>query len=359
MNKVKLNSSTLLLVSLLFLSCFAGLTYQAFQINSRLQYDAEAINNAGIIRGSIQRYSKLVMAGCVPECTPVKHVIDDHLSRFIDHRYPNEDIRSDQLFRQKLLELRDLWQQLQQLSAPEQIHLAHGQQDFITLSEKVWAHADQTVFIAQKRSEYRLDNLDLFYPLIFLLFVLSMGLLILVFKTVRYELEYEVGKDPLTGLNNRRVFDHELAQKIALSKRYNTPLSLIYIDIDHFKAINDQHGHECGDILLKEVASFITANIRNVDIFCRIGGEEFAIIVPDSDKADCLKLAQKLLSEISHHEFHACINITASIGISTYHPSMDLGAFVNSADNAMYKAKQSGRNRIEVCSLDEQLNSVF
>ena len=358
MNKTRLNSSTLLLISLLFMSCFAALTYQAFQINSRLQYDAEAINNAGIIRGSIQRFSKLVLTGCVPECAPVKTIIDSHLSRFIEHSYPSEDIRSDQLFHQKLLELRELWQQLQQLSDPGYMQVANNRQNFVALSEKVWEHADQTVFIAQKRSEQRLNNLDLFYPLILLLFVLSMGLLVLVFKTVRFELEYEVGTDPLTGLKNRRVFNRELEQKMALSKRYSSPLSLIYIDIDHFKAINDQHGHECGDILLKEVASFITANIRNVDIFCRIGGEEFAIIVPDCNEADCLKLAQKLLSGMSSHQFHCCIAITASIGISSYHPNMDLAAFVNSADNAMYKAKQSGRNRIELYSLNETVNSL-
>ena len=353
MHKTKFTTSTLLLISLVFMSCFAALTYHAFHVNTQLRFDAETINKAGIIRGSIQRFSKMALVGCEQKCPQIKQLIDEHLTQFIDAEYHTEDVRSYSAFRQKLIELRALWLNLYKIT--EQFHLdpsAANQKDLVDLSELLWALADQTVYVAQRRSEEMHTQLTFFYPMILFLFISSAGLLILVFKTVRFELEYHVGKDPLTGLNNRRVFNKELVRKVDSSKRYGNPLSLLYIDIDHFKEVNDQHGHACGDKILKELAKLVASNIRKVDIFCRIGGEEFAIIVPDTDLSHCLQLAKKLLNETAQHSFAHQINITASIGICAYDKTMNLQDFINSADNAMYKAKHGGRNRIEVHTLE-------
>jgi diguanylate cyclase (GGDEF)-like protein len=158
--------------------------------------------------------------------------------------------------------------------------------------------------------------------------------------------------DPLTELFNRRHFETVLEKEFHKTRRYNIPLSCLMIDIDKFKDINDEYGHRAGDSVLQETAQIIKKTLRDVDIAARWGGEEFVVLLPQTNKEDALQCASRMLKAMSEHRFSNIPDrkITVSIGIASVpHPSIDSGeALVNASDVAMYEAKKKGRNRIEV-----------
>lgn len=157
--------------------------------------------------------------------------------------------------------------------------------------------------------------------------------------------------DPLTGLFNRRRFESILTLEFKKASRYQTPLSCMMIDIDHFKSINDAYGHRAGDIILKEIANIIQRNIRDVDTASRWGGEEFAVLIPNTTKENSIQPANRILKAVSKHSFPdiAGRNVTVSIGIADLmDPAItDEERLVHAADLAMYEAKRKGRNRVE------------
>lgn len=157
--------------------------------------------------------------------------------------------------------------------------------------------------------------------------------------------------DPLTGLFNRRRFESILTLEFKKAQRYQTPLSCMMIDIDHFKEINDTYGHKVGDSILKEIGNIIQKAIREVDTVSRWGGEEFAVLVPNTSRENAIQPATRILTGVSRHAF-ADIGgkrITVSIGIAdiTDPAITDEEKLVHAADLAMYEAKRKGRNRIE------------
>jgi len=161
--------------------------------------------------------------------------------------------------------------------------------------------------------------------------------------------------DPLTGLYNRRYFQELLKKEFSRVHRYSIPLSILMLDIDHFKKINDKFGHQAGDSVLKEFASIITSSIRrDIDIVARWGGEEFIILLPQTTIDGAKETALRLLSKIDSFRFSALPptkNVTTSIGVvSTLSEEVDsIEKLIKLADNALYKAKELGRNRVETC----------
>jgi two-component system cell cycle response regulator len=150
--------------------------------------------------------------------------------------------------------------------------------------------------------------------------------------------------DPLTGLANRRSLEVQLEKNYGFAKRYGHPLSVIMMDIDHFKQYNDSHGHVEGDRLLVKVANIFLKALRIADYVFRYGGEEFLVMLPGTDIADSCKAAERLRRVVE-----SGAGITISLGVSSYHESLQGGeALIREADNALYKAKQNGRNRVEV-----------
>ncbi|MFO7541670.1 MAG: diguanylate cyclase [Thiobacillus sp.] len=156
--------------------------------------------------------------------------------------------------------------------------------------------------------------------------------------------------DQLTGLPNRRSAMDQLGQAWSAATRSGTPLSVMVIDIDHFKSINDAHGHATGDMVLRECAAKLRASARREDSVCRIGGEEFLVICPNTDIRDVLQSAERLRASLAAKPFvigQANKIITASIGVSTRQAeTADIDALVSEADQALYAAKNSGRNRV-------------
>lgn len=167
-----------------------------------------------------------------------------------------------------------------------------------------------------------------------------------VTKEEMYKLDLEklTITDTLTGVGNRRYFTTKIEENISLAKRYKFPLSLIMLDIDHFKQVNDKHGHGVGDNVLIEYTKLISSMIREADIFCRIGGEEFVIIVPYADAQKATKFAEKIRKKVA--EYKVVLPITMSFGVTEYIQGEDSDHILTRVDEALYEAKENGRNQV-------------
>ena len=157
--------------------------------------------------------------------------------------------------------------------------------------------------------------------------------------------------DPLTGLHNRRYMEGHLKTLVTDSIRSGRTLSMLVADIDHFKLVNDTYGHDAGDIVLKEFSVCLKRNTRGIDLACRLGGEEFVIIMPDTDIARAYQVAERLRATVAASTFpinpELAIRVTASVGIGTLERSNDTPeTMFKRADNALYAAKRRGRNRV-------------
>lgn len=165
-------------------------------------------------------------------------------------------------------------------------------------------------------------------------------------KIYQKELEIINITDTLTKIRNRHYYNQEIKKEIANSNRYDYPLSLVIFDIDHFKDINDKYGHDVGDNILCEYTKFISSNLRKGDIFCRIGGEEFALIFPHTNIKNAYNVVDKLRIKIENHSDK--IPVTMSFGVAQYVKDESLELFFKRADEALYEAKNSGRNRVVI-----------
>ncbi len=174
-------------------------------------------------------------------------------------------------------------------------------------------------------------------------------------RSTQQKLAEQAITDELTGLKNRRAFDERLAEEFRRAQRYSDPVSLIMLDLDHFKRVNDQYGHPFGDVVLRGAADRIRASTRDPDICARYGGEEFAIILPKTHVQGAMALAERIFRTLrgkTHTvgegaESHG-FRVTASIGISFF-PSKDVTSpelLVKFADEALYRAKRGGRDGI-------------
>lgn len=174
------------------------------------------------------------------------------------------------------------------------------------------------------------------------------------------ELYTQASIDFLTGLYNRRFFDRELELAVERAKRERLVFSLILMDIDHFKIINDRYGHVMGDEVLKRLGALIKNTFRKIDIPARYGGEEFAIILPGTGFEGALSAARRFQKRLSQEEFGPSENpfkVTVSMGVGTYRPLSKLSAqeFLKEVDYFLYRAKEAGRNQIFPSSPEDKL----
>lgn len=164
--------------------------------------------------------------------------------------------------------------------------------------------------------------------------------------SAKKELESLSMIDQLTKIYNRRKLDEVLFHEFNRAIRYEKPLSVMLIDIDFFKKINDTHGHQIGDEVLQNVAQIFQDHIRSTDYVGRYGGEEFMIICPETQKDAALILAQKLRQIIEEYPFKVVKSVTVSIGVSEYAPELSVADVIEKSDKALYKAKAQGRNQV-------------
>lgn len=160
-------------------------------------------------------------------------------------------------------------------------------------------------------------------------------------------LEHLIVEDELTGIYNRHYFNQVIDQEIKRHHRYQTPLSMLFIDVDHFKDINDQYGHDIGDLVLKMMSKTIQTLLRDTDVFCRVGGEEFVVIMPQTKLDDAIKMAERIRETISTLDEEPLPKpITISLGVAELENDENQGAFYKRADHALYRAKHLGRNQV-------------
>lgn len=162
------------------------------------------------------------------------------------------------------------------------------------------------------------------------------------------ELEILSSTDNLTKIYNRAKIDDFLRREIDRARRYQRVLSIMILDIDHFKQVNDQYGHQTGDAVLKEFANIISNNLRQSDLFGRWGGEKFLIICPETDLPSACTVAEKLRKMIEEFSFSSVGHKTASFGVTCLTPGDDEESLIKKADEALYSAKNSGRNKVGV-----------
>ncbi|MBS9477953.1 GGDEF domain-containing protein [Ancylobacter radicis] len=155
--------------------------------------------------------------------------------------------------------------------------------------------------------------------------------------------------DTLTGLPNRRSFDMAVVERVEIARRRNQPLALIMFDIDHFKAINDWHGHDAGDAVLREIGRCLRHGQRDSDMAFRMGGEEFILLLPATDLTQGTLVADRLrkqLGDVNIDKDGQRISVTTSAGVALLRPGDDAASLLQRADAALYSAKRSGRNRV-------------
>jgi len=177
--------------------------------------------------------------------------------------------------------------------------------------------------------------------------------------------------DMLTKVNNRRSFDQEIIRELSRASRNKTPLSCLFIDLDYFKLVNDNFGHQIGDKVLRSVGLLLKQSLRKTDFVARYGGEEFAILLPNCDEEKAIEIGNQLRNKILHMVIHNNDNepfrISASIGVTSCRygsfafDNLDAQAhaLLKAADDAVYQAKEKGRNRIEYRSLPEMKPELF
>lgn len=165
--------------------------------------------------------------------------------------------------------------------------------------------------------------------------------------------------DSITKLYVHRYFQLRLEEEVARSRRYNSTISLLMCDIDHFKDINDTYGHQQGDMMLREISKILRQNVRTTDIAARYGGEEFAIILPETTQADAKIVAERIRRDVSNYEFPSIISgqppikCSMSIGVAGFPLNADdKDQLIQKADSSLYRAKDMGRNKVILCGID-------
>jgi two-component system, cell cycle response regulator len=178
-------------------------------------------------------------------------------------------------------------------------------------------------------------------------------------RAVQYQkqLEHQTQTDSLTGLYNRRAFEKRLAEEFERARRHDHPLSLLMLDVDNFKNVNDTYGHSGGDAALVKISEVLRAATRQSDFPSRFGGEEFVLILPETNDENAAIVAERVLCEIRSSVFSAnqtCFSLTISVGISstTIRPYVNANEMIEDADRALYKAKHSGKDRVEIFQPD-------
>ncbi|HQS37625.1 MAG TPA: diguanylate cyclase, partial [Methylotenera sp.] len=174
-------------------------------------------------------------------------------------------------------------------------------------------------------------------------------------KFLMDKLSLQARLDYLTNLSNRRHFMEQADAELQRARRYQNPLALLMIDIDHFKTINDNYGHKTGDLVLQKLSAMLIDSLRQVDIVGRIGGEEFAILLPESKLENAVEVAERLRVQVANTklalESGQLVRFTVSIGVALLDkPDINLDTLFSSADEALYQAKNTGRNRVCIAS---------
>lgn len=334
------------LLVLLFCSVlFSG--YIAISQLKSFSNDAVTINNFGIIRGSIQRISKQELAGVETErliARVDKLIVKEKSAKFLTTLHISEIYKKK--FNQEIKQLEISWKELKLLINQK----GNNQKLKDTLyyqSEICWDHANKVVYSAQKISEKKYESYKkVLVKIILFVGLFILGIILLVYKIVHKRLEVDAITDTLTKLYNRSYFDKTLSKQRRLSSRYLSTFSLLLIDVDFFKNVNDDFGHQKGDTILIMLAQLLLKNSREHDYIFRYGGEEFALILPHTEQANAEIMAEKYRKLVSENDFGLNRELTVSIGVSQFAKDESIESLIRRVDSALYQAKSQGRNKV-------------
>jgi diguanylate cyclase (GGDEF)-like protein/PAS domain S-box-containing protein len=170
-------------------------------------------------------------------------------------------------------------------------------------------------------------------------------------KSLQQELELRAHIDFLTGIPNRRYFMELAEHELARAQRYASDVAIFMLDVDFFKQVNDEHGHKAGDKVLQNIAQIMQSMLREVDVLGRIGGEEFAIVLPQTNQQRAIEVAERLRNQVANSKMlldnGLSLNVTLSIGVAVMTPQhCDLDSMLGQADKGLYQAKAGGRNQV-------------
>lgn len=337
-------------INFLLFTLFCGVIISGYTSIHQLEIfhnEALSINNLGVIRGSIQRITKRELSN-INSNVLIEEI--DMLITSEKERYQNnnQDItKAEQKnISNQFTRLEIAWNELKKLF-PHHRRDKNRLKQIIEKSEVCWNEANKIVYSAQKLSETKHS----FYKnrIIFTLFTVSifiLGIIYLVYRIVHKNLEVGIITDPMTKLFNRNYFDHILQKQLKLKTRYGVPFSLILCDVDYFKKINDKFGHQEGDKVLIQLANIFQNNARENDYVFRIGGEEFALIFPQTNQTQAIAIAEKFRHLVSEINFGLNQSITISIGVNECSADEGAESLFRRTDSALYQAKSLGRNKV-------------
>lgn len=208
------------------------------------------------------------------------------------------------------------------------------------------------LIVEQEEAPQEQELLNTFWGNLALSLVVTIGILFISNMTLgRYQRKLEImaSTDKLTGAANRQVFEEYFHRALEKAKSDQAAISILLLDIDHFKKVNDNYGHSIGDLVLKTVCNLLRSQLKEQDVLCRWGGEEFLILVPEMDLSRAAELAERICRTISQRELKVNgvhISITASIGVAEFQEQEPVEDLIKRADLALYQAKEAGRNQV-------------
>ena len=315
---------------------------------SELKSNSQVINDFSSIRGLIQRYTKVELAQ-----TNIDGVdLETYISVTIDYYVKNQTNSFEQNNVSKYYDLKTVqksWNELKSLAdAYDKNPTDELKMRIIEKSEECWKLSDAYVL----RTRYTLNKTTEYYKYFIITFALNISAIIITlyfYKRIIYNnLAKSAVNDSLTGLFNKGYFNEYLEREIARAVRKQLTFSLIMIDIDHFKLVNDVHGHHRGDYALETLADILRVSKRNADVIARIGGEEFIMFLPDTDISGAYTLAERIRNSVESFPFEEIGRMTVSLGVTEFINTDDNDSILKRVDSALYKAKERGRNRSEV-----------
>lgn len=342
---MKNRSSVLFVFTIFLLLLMSAAGFYSIYVTSSISSDAMIINKLGIVRGSMQRIVKLELDNQKPDAIianvdkTIEEFRAEKIKMFDNKNQVMDSIDSVMLSWEKLKN--SIYEYRKSGNEENRLQLMQN-------SEEAWYKANDMVFDSQNLAEQKLERYKISFAVLFLNIGLSLVIIFLIKRYVRDTLEGMVNFDSLTGIYNRRYFNEAMHNEIIRSERYRAAFCMIMFDIDHFKKINDTYGHDMGDIILRELAAIVQQCVRKSDTLARVGGEEFAVIVPEAKLENALLLAEKIRVKIQENVFADGIKVTVSLGLTQYKEKDNENSIYKRADNALYKAKANGRNRIEV-----------
>ncbi len=352
MNPNKIKSSSVFWIIGLFMALMLAQVVLYGNLMDDLKAGNTAINNLSRIRGSIQRYAKLTLTDSFKRTEIVENELDslflktagffkgkgpEGLSPFYD-----------------LDNLLEEWETLKILadeyrSAPDK----YTEGRLIEQSELCWEIADANVshqqYFVSKTTAY-----SRYFTITFGANLFVIALVLLLYKKYIYNgMAASAVNDSLTGIFNKGYFDEYLEYEIARTKKKQRPFSLIMLDIDHFKLVNDTYGHNRGDYALTDLAAVVGKMKRNSDVLARVGGEEFMMILSDTELADAARIAERIRKAVDEHSFDEIGEMTVSLGVTEFTQGDDKNSILKRVDSALYRAKANGRNRCEIIGSEE------